>query len=113
MVPYYMLNKDWDWATLSATGLPIGPTSRAFVGDDDFVAVRIGAGYVVKGWNHWIGWPDAEILTGGWDAHGWNPVGQSLAGKKMGVNDSISAGGIKVTRSEDTEGHIVFKVDLT
>jgi len=114
MDPYYMPNKDWDWATLSSAGQPIGPTSRAYIGDDEFVAVRIGADRVVTGLNHWFTWPEAEILSGGWDAKtGWNPVGQSLAGKKLGVNDSISAGGIKVTRSEDTPGHIVFKVDLT
>lgn len=114
MDPYYMPNKDWDWATLSNAGQSSGPTSRAFIGDDDTVVVRIGAGFVVSGWNHWVGWPEAEILTGGWDAHGWNPVGQSLAlGGKMEVNSSISSSGIKVTRHDDTERHIIFKVDLT
>lgn len=113
--PYYMPNKDWDWATLSAAGQAVGPTSRAFIGDDEFVAVRIGADFVVTGTNHWFTWPEAEILTGGWDAkNGWNPVGQSLASSsRMAVNDSISASGIKITRHDDTEGHIVFAVDLT
>lgn len=113
MDPYYMPNKDWDWATLSAAGNAVGPTSRAFIGDDDTVVVRIGADFVVSGWNHWVGWPEAEILTGGWDAHGWNPVGQSLAlGSKMEVNSTISARGITLKRYEDTERHIVFKVQI-
>jgi hypothetical protein len=31
----------------------------------------------------------------------------------MMVGSSISASGIKITRNDDTEGHIVFKVDLS
>ena len=113
--PYYMPNNDWNWATISAAGQSSGPTSRAFIGDDEFVAVRIGTDKVVTGTNHWFTWPEAEILSGGWDAkNGWNPVGQSLASEsRMTVGSSISSSGIKVTRSEDTEGHIVFKVDLS
>ena len=91
----------WHRSTIAAkpaTGLP---HSKTFQTDQANVAVRIGTDLVVD----LEGGPPPDprfvaILSGGWDATGWNPRGETLVVRGgMKPFDTIEAGGVRVKRN--------------
>ena len=94
-------NPAWFRSTIAgkpATGLP---HSKTFQTDQANVAVRIGTDLVVD----LEGGPPPDprfvaILSGGWDATGWNPMGETLVVRGgMKSFDTIEAGGVRVKRN--------------
>jgi hypothetical protein len=112
--PWY-IPSGWDWATIPAKPPTGSEPFKDFVGPEWDIAVRIGTDRIVRGANDCCTFPAGYIYSGGWDAkYGWNPKGDILASdQKMHVDDAISTTGIKMTRLNDSPGHIQYLVELT
>jgi hypothetical protein len=112
---WYKRGNDWDWSTIPAIGADGSHSHKEFVGDEKALAVQIGTDRVVSGWNFLLAPPSAEILTGGWSSkHGADRDAERLASsEQFWQGDTISAPGIKITRVDDLDKHLLYSVDLT
>jgi hypothetical protein len=115
----YAVPDGWGWQALPARAADGSHSSRSFVCNRDrdvveprIVAVQIGTDHFVWCFNNPFWWPEAAIYAGSWGSDGRVEGGKLLGSVSMFVNESFSRDGIKVTRLEDTEDHIVFTVDL-
>lgn len=115
----YATPSGWTWSPIPARATDGSHSTKSFVctrstdnSDPKMVVVQIGTDHLVWCLNEPFWWPRAEIRTGGWSKEGWAPKGTLLHSEFMLVRDAFSQDGIKVTRLDDTEEHIVFTVDL-
>lgn len=109
---YFVVPGDWEWTTIPARATDGSHSVAEFKTNVLQVGVQIGRDRVVRCTNDPVFPPYASILSGGWDGHG--PNGGTILAKSdaMGVHQSISADGIKITRVNDLDDYILFSVDL-
>ncbi len=107
----WSIPSEWAWSEIPGrTGVP--HFTKEFYGDKTWVAVQIGTDRAVTGMNRLEGPPIATILSGGWGNHG-AVGGDELSRSVLFVSWNIFADGIRITRVDDTDEHILYSVDLT
>lgn len=109
---YFVVPGDWRLAPIPARAADGSHSVKQFMTNVLLVAVEIGTDRVVVFKNDPVFAPAASIVTGKWNGHG-STGGVVLAKSDgLGVHQSISADGIKITRVDDLPDHILFSVDL-
>ena len=109
---YYVVPGSWRWSTIAARAADGSHSVQEYKTNVLKVGVQIGRDHSIRLENDPVFAPTATIYTGQWDGHG--PTGSvSLANSDgLGVHQSISANGIKITRVDDLDDYILFSVDL-
>ncbi|MBL8128712.1 MAG: hypothetical protein U0Z70_13985 [Thermomicrobiales bacterium] len=109
---YYIVPTAWRRSPIPARAADGSHSVMEFKTNVLRVAVEIGPDRVVHFRNDPVFAPEASIITGRWDGHG-STGGTVLARSDgLGVHQSISADGIKITRVDDLDDYILFSVDL-
>lgn len=106
----YFISPGWE-TTIPGRAADGSHSVKQFMSSGFDMAVVIGTDRVVRCQNTY-GWPPASIRTGGWNSDG-GFGGTILTEASMGVHQSISSDGIKITRVDDLDKYILFSVDLT
>ncbi len=109
---YYVVPGSWTWSTIPARAADGSHSVHEYKTNVLKVGVEIGSDRSVLLVNGPVFAPSAFIYTGQWDGHG--PRGATILAKSdgLGVHQSISADGIKITRVDDLDDYVLFSVDL-